>query len=339
MANIYDIARLAGVSIATVSKVINDRPDVSEKTKIRVRKIMEEENFIPNSVARSLSLNQSKSIGILFNSSHEFGLHNLFFQEVLFGVEKTLGNAGYDYVYFADQKWHNLGNYDYLGKCKDRMVDGAILLGIHPDDSMKRLLESDLPVVLIDYLYTNETTTYVTSNNEYGGRRAAEYLHELGHRDVGMITGFVSVPAEQRSNGFMAGVKDFNLNCKEEWIVDASFYEGGGYNAMKKILSMDKWPSAIFCHSDAIAIGAIKAIKEAGLRVPEDFSTIGFDNIEICKYITPALTTIKQDSYRIGELAARQLLSMLNSPYIKLEPIVLDTELIIRESCMEFKGA
>ncbi|MEJ6952004.1 LacI family DNA-binding transcriptional regulator [Natronospora cellulosivora (SeqCode)] len=337
MSNIYDIAKIAGVSIATVSKVINDRHDVSDETKKRIRKIMQENNYIPNSVARSLTTNQSGSIGIIFNYYHEEGLNNMFFQEVLFGAEKVMGKAGYDYVYFSDQKWHDTYAYDYLGKCKNRMVDGAILLGIHKDENMSRLLESNLPVVLIDLEYSNETTSYVSSDNERGAYQALDYLYDLGHKKIGMIMGPRGIgPADIRLKGFTKALQNKNLKYNEEWIIEADFEEKYAYKAMQRILSQSDRPTAIFCQADVIAIAAIKAIRDAGLNVPDDFSIIGFDDIEVSKYITPSLTTVSQNTYQLGENAAEMLLKMIKSPKKRISPVILPSRLVKRNSCKKY---
>ncbi len=333
MSNIYDIANLAGVSIATVSKVINDKPDVSKDTKERIRKIMQENNYIPNSVARSLTTNKSNSIGIIFNYGHEEGLHNMFFQEIIFGMERTLGKAGFDYVYFSDQKWHDNYEYDYLGKCKNRLVEGAILLGIHQDTNMSRLLESDIPVVLIDLDVHNANSSYVMCDHEQGARQAVNYLSSLGHKNIGVLGPIDINPALSRLSGYKKSLKENGLIFNDNWVIESSFDEKSGYQGMKKILEFKNRPTAIFCQSDVIAIGAIRAIKEAGLNVPEDFSLVGFDDIEVCRYITPTLTSISQNTYKLGEKAADLLLKMINSPGVKFAPIILSTELVKRDSC------
>lgn len=337
MSNIYDIAKIAGVSIATVSKVINDRHDVSTETKKRIRKIMKENNYIPNSIARSLTTNKSNSIGIIFNYHHEEGLHNMFFQEVLVGMEKILGKAGYDYVYFSDQKWHDSYEYDYLKKCKNRLVDGAILLGIHQDKHMKELLNSDIPVVLIDLDFRNPSSSFVMCDHEKGAEIVVDYLHSLGHEKIALLGPRDLRPAVKRLIGYKTALLKNSLEYNDKWVIDASFDEESGYQAMKKILARKDKVTAIFCLSDVIAIGAIKAIQEAGLSVPEDFSIIGFDNIEISKYITPSLTTISQGTYQLGANAANLLLRMINNPGREFSPIILPAKLVERTSCKKIK--
>jgi LacI family transcriptional regulator/LacI family purine nucleotide synthesis repressor len=336
MANIYDIAEAAGVSIATVSKVVNDRPDVSDETKKEVLKVIEEKNYAPNSVARSLTTNESKLVGVFFNNNPGEGIQNMFFQEVIFGMERKLGKEGYDYVYFSDQKWHDQANYNYLEQCKDRLVDGAILLGLPEEEERDDLLNSELPVVVIDLPINNETSNYIMCDHRHGARQAVEYLYSLGHRKIGMIMGAEEVdPVHERAQGYQEVINKYDLSYRSEWIKKGPFEEKTGYEAMKEIIKLNPRPTALFCHSDVQAIGALQAIKEAGLNVPEDFSLIGFDDIEISKYITPALTTMNQHSYKLGEKAVNLLLDMIHNPGQKIEPVQLETELMERDSCRE----
>lgn len=338
MANIYDIAKKAGVSIATVSKVVNNKDDVGEATKKRIRKIMQEENYIPNSVARSLSNKNSKLIGIIFNYEHSEGINNSFFQEVIYGVEKAIGQAGFDFVYFADQKWHDY-NYNYLEKCKDRMVDGAILLGIEQNEHLQKLLDSEIPVITIDLDFENNNSSFVRCDNEDGAKEGVEYLFELGHEKIGILGPTDLNPSIQRITGYKKALKNNGIKVKEDYIIECEFTEQSAYAKVKEILTQNTDITALFCQSDVIAIAAIRAIKDFGYQVPEDFSVVGFDNIEIGKYITPTLTTISQHSYKLGEVAAKTLLDFLLKKSKKMKSNILDTELLIRESCQKLEEA
>ncbi|MEJ6951113.1 LacI family DNA-binding transcriptional regulator [Natronospora cellulosivora (SeqCode)] len=333
MATIKDIAKIAGVSITTVSKVINNYPDIGDETRKKVLDIMKEANYKPNAIARSLSTNKSNSIGVFVHYNQSRGLHHVFFHEILFALETKLGKKGYDFIYFSDLKWKRTCNY--LAKCKNRHVDGAIVMGVSVDDSLDELLETDIPVVFLDLDITGKNATYISSNNIGGARIATRYLYQLGHRDIAMITGIMhTCPAEDRYLGFEKEMNDLNLDINEKWILNTFFNEEGGYKSMEKILDMNDKPTAIFCQSDMIAIGAIKAIQNAGYSVPEDFSIIGFDGLEIGSYMTPALTTIKQDTYTMGDKAADLLLTMINKPEKKVSHVKLPVELIERESCI-----
>lgn len=332
MATIKDIARRAGVSITTVSKVINNYSDISQETRDKVIKIMEDANYRPNAIARSLSTNKSNSIGVFLHYYPSRGLHHIFFHEVLFGLETNLGQKGYDFVYFSDLKWKR--SCDYLAKCLNRHIDGVILMGTTVDDKIEELLESDIPAVFLDVDLTGENATYITSDNISGARQVVDYLHELGHKNIGMIAGLENtMPTKHRTEGFLQRVKELNLVSREEWITNTFYSEESGYHAMNELLKHDKLPTAFFCHSDMIAIGAMKAIKDAGYKIPDDFSIIGFDGLEIGCYMTPNLTTIRQDSYAMGDKAADLLMEMISNSDVKVSPVVLPVELIVRESC------
>ena len=334
MATIKDIARLAGVSITTVSKVINNYPDIGQETRDRVIEIMKKANYRPNAIARSLSTNKSNSVGVFIHFHPSKGLHQMFFQEVLFSLEINLGKKGYDFVYFSDLKWKKTCNY--LDKCLNRHIDGAILMGISDDDNLHELLESNIPAVILDLNITAKNATYITSDNITGAKMAVDYFYELGHRNIGMIAGEDTFPSQYRSRGFREEIAKLDMCTKDSWIAaETSFNEEGGYREMKKILIQKELPTAFFCHSDMIAIGAMKAIRDAGYSVPDDFSIIGFDDLEISSIINPNLTTIKQDTYLMGNMAADTLLNMMKEPDSDNNPLILPVELIRRESCRE----
>ncbi|NLM96116.1 MAG: LacI family transcriptional regulator [Halanaerobiaceae bacterium] len=293
---------------------------------------MKKANYRPNAIARSLSTSKSSSVGVFIHFHPSRGLHQMFFQEVLFSLEINLGKRGYDFVYFSDLKWQK--TCDYLEKCLNRHIDGAILMGISNDENLHELLESDIPVVILDLDITAKNATYITSDNLTGAKMAVNYLYELGHRNVGMIAGEDTFPSQCRSRGFREEIARLGMCTKEKWIAaETSFNEEGGYREMKKILKQKELPTAFFCHSDMIAIGAMKAIQDAGYSVPGDFSIIGFDDLEISSIINPALTTIKQDTYLMGNMAADILFKMMKENERETEPLVLPVELVKRESC------
>ncbi|MFW5992457.1 MAG: LacI family DNA-binding transcriptional regulator [Halanaerobiaceae bacterium] len=335
MTTIKDIAKITGKSVTTISKVINDYPDISDETKKKVVEVMKQENFRPNAIARTLSTSRSHSIGIFINFNVSRGLHHIFFHEILFGLEINLGPKGYDFVHFSDLKWKKRCNY--LEKCRSRHTDGAILMGVpNGDNHIDELLKSDVPVVFLDVDIIGKNATYVSSDNVGGAKKAIEYLHGLGHKDIGMISGLNHTkPAQERFLGFKQAIDKLNIPYRSKWVLNTYFSEEGGHKAMKKLLKMPKCPTAVFCQSDSIAIGAIKAIHEAGYGVPEDISVIGFDDLQISNYIHPKLTTIKQDTYLMGEKAASLLEEMMKNPDTHLSPVILPTELIVRDSCAQ----
>ncbi len=340
LATIKDIARIAGVSVTTVSKVINNYPDISEKTRERVQKVIEEENYRPNAIARSLSTNRSYTIGLFFTDHLNSGLRHPVFRDIIYGIERILFKNGFDIVLFA-HKWGD--RFSYSDKCKNRNVDGAILMGMPKTDSnLDKLINSKIPSVFVDLDMVGHNATYVISDNIEGAKMAVDYLYRLGHRKIGMVMGqWITKPAQDRLIGFMQQITELGLERNDEWIIETDFSEQGGYDAMKIMLKSKQLPTAVFCQSDEMAIGAMRAIEEAGYRVPADFSLIGFDDIEISRYVKPSLTTIRQDKLLMGEKAARILLDIIGEKNSSYYPIVLPTQLIERESCQQYteKGA
>ncbi|ACL69178.1 LacI family DNA-binding transcriptional regulator [Halothermothrix orenii] len=333
MATIKDIAKIAGVSTATVSRVINNYPDVSEKTKKKILKIMKENNYRPNSVARSLSTSKSNIIGIFFTDHFNTGIHHPFFREVIYGLEKIFDEKGYDILYFTNRKWGE--NFSYVEKCHDRQVDGVVLMGVPKTDSnIPKLLDSDIPTVFVDLDIVGKKASYVISDNYRGAEMAVNYLHSLGHTRIGMIMGISSTKVtNDRLLGYQTAIKNLGLVYNSQWILDGRYTEEGGYQAMSKYLEMDERPTAIFCQSDSMAIGAMQAIHEAGMSVPEDFSLIGFDDIEVSRYVNPALTTIKQDKIGLGRAAGELLINIVENENESQAPVILPVELVKRDSC------
>ena len=333
MATIKDIARIAGVSVTTVSKVLNDYPDISKQTKEMVKRVIARENYRPNAIARSLSSHKSHSIGIFFTDHRNSGLRHPFFRDIIYGIEKTLFQESYDLILFAHQ-WGD--TFSYAEKCQSRQVDGAVLMGMPGNDPyLERLIDSEIPTVFIDLELSGKNSCYVISDNVEGAGQAVSYLAKLGHEQIGMIMGQKNTkPAQDRLSGFKQRIKELHLQYQSEWIVEADFSENGGYQAMNRILKLSgPYPTAIFCQGDQMAIGAMKAIEERGLAIPGDFSLIGFDDIEISSYVKPALTTIHQDKILMGEKAAQLLLKIINTGEQNYTPVVLPTKLKIRDSC------
>ncbi|ACL69183.1 LacI family DNA-binding transcriptional regulator [Halothermothrix orenii] len=337
MVTIKDIARIAGVSTATVSRVINNYPQVNEKTKKKVLEVMKENNYRPNSVARSLSTSRSYTIGIFFTDHFDTGLRHPFFREVIYGLEKIFGQKGYDILYFTKRNWDD--KCSYVDKCRDRHVDGVVLMGVSREDTnLPQLLDSGIPTVFIDVDIIGKRASYVTLNNTDGAKMAVNYLYSLGHTKIGMIMGISSTKiAHDRFLGYQMALKDLSLSYNPDWVLNGLFSEEGGYRAMNKFLKMIDRPTAIFCQSDTMAIGAMKAIKEAKMNVPGDFSIIGFDDIEISKYVKPALTTIRQDKVKLGRAAGKLLLNIINNDLDGYKPVILPVKLIKRKSCAKLR--
>jgi len=333
MTTIKDIAQIANVSTTTVSRVINNYPDVSDKTRKKIKKIIQEKNYRPNSVARSLSTNKSNSIGIFFTDHFNSGLHHPFFREVIYGMEKSLGNKGYDIVYFTNRHWGE--KFSYVEKCKDRNVDGVALMGVLKNDpNIKKLLNSNVPSVFVDVDISGNYSSYVISDNIEGSKKAINYLYDLGHRKIGMLMGIdTSKTSQDRLKGYKQALTELNLSFNKDWVFDGKYSEEGGYKAIKNMLKLRSYPTAIFCQSDGMAIGAMKAIEDSSLKITDDFSIIGFDDIEASRYVKPPLTTIAQNKEKMGSSVSKLLIKMIEEKKQNVDPIKLPVKLIKRESC------
>ena len=334
MSTIYEIAKLAGVSPTTVSKVINNYPDVSDKTRARIQKILDEENFLPNAQAQFLSTKKTWTFGIVYFENLGVGLNHPFFSGVIEAFKKQSDKHGYSLLFGS--KNDRLKNDTFLEYFKYRGVDGVAIICTDPrDKETLELIESDFPIVVIDMFNTNTST--VTSDNVEGCNLAIKYLYDLGHRKIAHISGanyLDNWPSAIREECYIKMMNKLNLDILDGYIANGiNFDVSGGYTAMKELLKLKERPTAVFAACDKIAIGAINAANEAGLSIPDDISIIGFDDIEIARYITPKLTTIRQKCDEIGEAAVDLLVKQIKQKEkLKINKII-PVELMVRDSC------
>lgn len=338
MATIYEIAKLAGVSTTTVSKVINNYPDVSDKTRKKIKKILEKENFLPNAQAQGLTTKKTWTLGVVYFEDLGIGLSHPFFSKVIEAFKKQADKHGYSLLFGS--KNDRLKNTTFLEYFKYKSVDGIAIICSDPNDKETlELIESDFPIVVIDML--NESTSTVTSDNEYGCKIAIEYLFSLGHKKIAHINGtdqIDNLPSMSRMEAYKKYIKEFKLYINKDYIVNGKNFDfDSGYEGMNKLLKLKNPPTAVVCASDKIALGAIKAVQNNGLKVPEDISVIGFDDIELAEYVTPRLTTIRQNCDEIGKAAIDILVEQINKKEKLAVNKVIPVELVIRESCTEVK--
>jgi len=331
LTTIYDISRETGFSPTTVSKALNNYPDVSEKTKQIILKKAAEMGYIPNSHARILTTKKSWTIGILFDEKLNVGIKHPFFNAIIESFKKKVELKGYDLLFISK----DIGGHPitYLDHCKIRGVDGVIIITSDPtNEQIQELINSNFPCVLIDN--ESDKVSSVHSDDAQGCYLAVEYLYSLGHRKIAHIYGSRDTFAgNARYNEFINALEKFKLPKIDKYLVEGGYFSfEGGYKAMKKLLELDDLPTAVFASGDLMAIGAINAIKEKGLRIPDDISVVGYDDLDVCRYITPKLTTIKQNTDLIGENAADILIDMIDKKSSRAS-IVVPVELIIRDSC------
>ncbi|KLT16593.1 LacI family DNA-binding transcriptional regulator [Neobacillus vireti] len=334
MATIKDVAKEAGVSIGVVSKAFNNYPDISEKTKQRIFEVAKELNYSPNLVARNLSSKKQNTIGMITSGFFDSGVkdNNNSFQ-LFKGVYTAVEQNQYELaIYLIDSLKQKQKSYAQF--CKERNIGGAVLAGIRIDDPyFKELIDTKIPCVILDVKTGNESEFIgsVSINNRAASKDIARYLLNRNHREIVVVTGkketWVNV---ERTAGVKEAMDEYGLELKDENILPASFSENEAYLLTKELLETRK-PTAFLCFSDLMALGVMKAVKEAGLRIPEDVSVTGFDGILISEFSQPGLTTIEQNFFEMGKQAAL-LLQQLMEGTSSERNIYVDYQLVERNS-------
>ncbi|WP_026691339.1 LacI family DNA-binding transcriptional regulator [Alteribacter aurantiacus] len=331
MATIYDIAKKTGFSITTVSKALNNYTDVSEKTKKVILEAVDELGYYPNSIARSLTTKKSWTLGVIFVEDLNVGMKHPFFSAVIESFKKQVESLGYDLIFLS----RNIGREkkSYLDHALHRGVDGVIVVcSNYEDNETQMLIESSLPSVVVDL--HSDTSSVVYSDNYQGSVLAVRHLHSLGHRKIAHISGVEQTFAGlERLRGYQDTVKQLKLDIPEGYVVDGGFFSyDGGYDAMKELLDHRDRPTAVYVAGDDMALGAMKACRDMNVAVPADVSVVGFDDIEVAKHVTPALTTIRQDTDLIGRKASELLVNQINSSTKNDHAIKVPVALVERES-------
>ncbi|GGM28810.1 LacI family transcriptional regulator [Paraliobacillus quinghaiensis] len=329
---ISDIAKLAGVSKATVSKVINNYHGVNEKTKKKVIDIINDTGYSPTFSAKSLATKKSNLIGVIYAGKIDVDFTHPFFNKVISTFKREVGLLGYDILMFANEQFKQ-DDGSYLDRCRHFSVDGCLIIaGDEIEGTIDELVKSEIPCVGIDIELNGPNSCYVTTDNEKLSAKIVEHFHKNNFRNIAYIGGgkdsFVST---SRKKGFIKMMNHYSLPLVEHWIESGDFFDKSGYQAMNRILDQKPYPQAVFAISDYMALGAIKAINERGLKVPEDIAIAGCDEIDASRYSSPNLTTMSQDKEKIGKLSAKMLQDLINE--CEVEPYFVDSKLIARKSC------
>lgn len=331
MVDIREIARLAGVSTATVSKVLNNYTEVSDATKKRILKIVEETGYIPNSSARALSSKRTWLIGIVYSEHLNIGLEHNYFSGVLEAFKREVESLGYDVVFISGR------DIGYLKRCQVRNVDGVFVVTADMmDTDLTALFDSDIKCVTTDVPYKSIPLVY--SDNVQGSILAIDHLYQLGHRRIAHIAGPLSTLAgQERLIGYREGLSMAGIPFDPQLVIEAPEYDSqSGYDCMNRFLDLPNPPTALYAMCDLTALGAYRAINERGLKVGEDISVIGFDDIELAKHAHPTLTTVKQDRKDIGKTLAQILHRRINNKRVEVKTLI-PTKLIIRSSTSKVK--
>jgi LacI family transcriptional regulator len=328
-----EVARLAQVSRSTVSRVINDHPNVRDETKDRVWQAIRESGYQPHALARSLVTNRTQIVGMIIPEAVTKIFVEPFFPLVLRGATETCNAHNYQLILSLFSTSSDQVDM-YQRVLRSGYLDGVIVTSAAADDTLvANILRDRIPLVTIGR-HPNEQVHYVDADNVGGARMAVEHLIRLGHRRVATITGRLSLSAGQdRLEGYRQALQAHGLALDDDLIVEGDFGESSGAAGMQALLP--KSPDAIFVASDTMAIGALRVLRQAGLRVPRDVAVIGFDDIPASSVIEPLLTTVRQPIERMGSMAIEILLGVLanDTENGTAHRIILPTELVIRESC------
>jgi LacI family transcriptional regulator, galactose operon repressor len=333
---IRELARLSGVSVGTVSRALNGYADVRPETRERIMRLAQELDYTPAAAARSLVTQRSHVIGVFMETGEGHpDLQHPFFHEVLGGLKQRVGAHGYDLLLFASERPGNgYGPHSYLKRARHHAVDGAALIGLDPEDpEVRRLTRGGLPCVGIDMDLEGAATEVVMSDNVSGAEAAVRHLHALGHRRIATITGMLeSRPGIDRLRGYRAAAQALGLAYRDEYVAYGDFYAESGREQTARLLQLPDRPTAIFAAADMMAIGAVRAVAEAGLRVPDDVSIVGFDDIQLAPHINPPLTTMRQDKLGLGAAAGDALVARIAGDPGRDPLLRLPVELVVRGS-------
>jgi LacI family transcriptional regulator len=328
MPTIRQVAEKASVSPTTVSHVINNTRFVSEDVRRRVQAAMDELDYRPNALARSLRRGETNTIGLILPDSA-----NPFFAEIGRGIEVTAFELGYS-VILCNTEGDSDNESLYMDVLSKKQVDGMILVAAGDRaDSLRTLQSQRVPVVVVDRDLPEVEIDAVLADNRRGGYLATRHLIELGHRRIGCIAGPSNVtPSAQRVTGYREALAEANLPGDESLISRGDFHSESGWAATLDMLRQPEPPTAIFACNDLMAIGALRAAAETGRRVPADLAIVGFDDIELASYTIPPLTTIAQPKLEMGRRAVQLLIERLADKARPSRREVLSTTLVVRGS-------
>ena len=321
-----DVARMAGVSTSTVSHVINKDRFVSEAIREKVESAIKALNYAPSALARSLKINQTRTIGMLITAST-----NPFYSELVRGVERSCFERGYSLVLCNTEGDEQRMNSN-LETLMQKRVDGLLLLCTETHQPSREILQRypSVPTVMMDWAPFDGDSDLIQDNSLLGGDMATQYLINKGHTHIACIAGPLDkTPARLRLEGYRDAMARAGLTIHDGNEIIGNFEFSGGYEAMQMLLALEVRPQAVFICNDAMAVGAYLALYQAGLRVPQDIAIVGYDDIELARYMTPPLTTIHQPKDELGELAIDVLIHRISDPTqqqqrLQLTPVLME---------------
>ena len=326
-----DIAKKSGVSRSTVSRVINNHPNVSKKARERVQEVIDQTGFQPHAAARALVSNRSWTCGLILPRTINSFFTDPYYPSLIQGIAQACGKQNYTFSLFL------MGDKEDEEKIFSRVsrrgfMDGILFQSDQIGDALiDKLAESGMPLVILGRPFQGEKVNYVDINNVESVENAIDYLFNTGHKKIGTITGPLNTTVGiDRKKGYINSIKKHGRDIDDSIIAEGTFTEASGYLGMKKIFPGK--PDAVFAASDQMALGAIRAIREGGLKIPEDVSVIGYDDFPLPIPTSPPLTTLRQPIGEFGNEALRLLIDVIENRYQPARQVVLKSEFIIRGS-------
>jgi LacI family transcriptional regulator len=328
---IRQIAKLAGVSRSTVSRVINDHPNVSPETREQVLQVVAETGFHPDPVARSLSSRRADIIGLVIPLAIQSLFEDPFFPRLMQGISQGCNSHGYTLALFLLHSREEEAKI-YARISRRQLLDGVIVTSTPAGDPLIPQLAANRIPFVMHGRHEDSRVSFIDVDNATGAYTAVTHLIRLGRRRIGCITGpSVSLAAEDRKKGYLKALLERRVPIDEGLIVRGDFTETSSYEAMQRLLRQA--PDAVFVASDSMALGVLRALREAGKRVPDDVAVVGFDDLPQATTADPPLTTVRQPIQRAGALAVEMLIDILENGADPPRRIILPTELVIRDSC------
>lgn len=329
---IRDVAAASNVSVATVSYVLNGKKKVSEETKQKIQAVIDELGFVPDLNARGLSVKDTKLLGVVVPQTEpgsKLMFHNIFYSELLGSIEYAARQRGYHVIISATDVTE-----DYLQLIQERNLAGVIIIGTYQNRFFSELKTLDVPVVLIDSYCKYDYFHKLRIDDEDCSYRATEFVIQQGHKKIALVTGHLKEDGvmQKRYSGFLRALQKNGLAFHQENLYEATVDYESGVNAAEWFVDTNADITAVVATADVLAIGLMKGFYEKGIKVPEDISVIGFDDLDISKFTTPGLTTVKQPISAKGERAVEILIENIEDPKMEKVEEVFPVKLIERQS-------
>ncbi len=323
-----DIAKIVGVSESTVSRAINNKPGVGEKSKEEILEVAKKYNYRPNQLARNLAKQSTNMLGLILPD-----ISSLFYSEVAKGIQDVARENNYQLI-LCNTDCDSQEEKDYIEWMQNNKIAGIIFLGKGLDnDEIIKLALSDYPLVLADRLIEELMIPSVIIDNNAGAYNATEHLINKGYEEIALINGpKKELRSQSRLQGYKKALVDFGIEFKSELVLNKELTRESGYQSFLELMEFENPPTAIFAANDLLAVGLVEAIKTGGYLIPDDIAVVGFEDTIVTSIINPSLTTVAQPMYQLGVLSAQKLFSLIKEEEVKEQIKILETELIVRDS-------